>query len=370
MPAQSGLSVSPELAARWAPFGGGAAIIADSLATTGFHFMKRGPNGARDRANETPEGKLVHSFAGEFVSAASWRRQMARDAIYRGFGCSVVSRTSAGKPIELIRLDPRKVQIEEDEATGEAKFSITPKGDQKRILPRRDVVFVPFQLDGIKPVSAVHLGREAIALGIVLESMAANFVKRGMRPSGTVSVPTGISDKALNNLREIIAAQFSGVHHAGHTPILPNGAEYKSFEIKLTDAQYLQLREHQIVECARVLSLPPMMLQHYGRVTWGNAEAMGLQYLQTCLASWAQKFEEALTVALIPMDQRDKFFIEADFNGLAKVDLSARANAYAQFRSAGILSANECRAMEGRGPVPGGDSYSNPYTDTGSKNQE
>jgi HK97 family phage portal protein len=271
----------------------------------------------------------------------------------------------------LVRLHPRKVQIDEDE-TGDPVFSVTPRGGGKKILPRRDVVFVPFamQQDGVRPISAVQIGKEAIALGIVLETMEANFTKRGMRPSGFVHVPKEIGGKALDNIREILKQQFQGAGNTGHVPLLSGGAEFKQLEIKLADQQFISLREFQISEICRVLSLTPTMLMQFTRATYSNSESMGLQFLQTCLASWAQKFEEALSVALIPMDQREKLFVDADFNGLAKVDLSARANAYAQFRSAGILSANECRAMEGRGPVPGGDSYDNPFTSTGPKNSK
>lgn len=56
--------------------------------------------------------------------------------------------------------------------------------------------------------------------------------------------------------------------------------------------------------------------------------------------------------------------IEAVADDMLAVDHVGRANAFIQYRSMGVLTANEVRATMNRPPLPGGDELQNPFTTT------
>lgn len=56
--------------------------------------------------------------------------------------------------------------------------------------------------------------------------------------------------------------------------------------------------------------------------------------------------------------------IEAVADDMLAVDHVGRANAFSQYRSMGVLTANEVRATMNRPLLPGGNELQNPFTTT------
>lgn len=63
---------------------------------------------------------------------------------------------------------------------------------------------------------------------------------------------------------------------------------------------------------------------------------------------------------LTPEERRAGYYIEFLVDDLARADIAARFTAYSQAINAGVLSPNEIRAMENRGPYAGGETFMRP----------
>jgi HK97 family phage portal protein len=100
----------------------------------------------------------------------------------------------------------------------------------------------------------------------------------------------------------------------------------------------------------------------YSRATWSNSEQMARQLVDFTLKPWLDAWESAYRRVLLSDDDRTGYNIEFVLDELLKGDTAARAAAYAQFRSAGVYTANEIRALENLPSRPDGDELGNPYT--------
>ena len=119
-----------------------------------------------------------------------------------------------------------------------------------------------------------------------------------------------------------------------------------------------------IVEVARILRVPPVLLMDYSRQTWANAETGGQQFLTYSLSPWLSRWESEVTLKLIAPEDRTEIYVEHLTDALLKSDFASRATAYSAYRAAGVLTANEVRAGLNLPPLPDGNVLQNPYTTT------
>lgn len=98
--------------------------------------------------------RLVHDEANEWTSAGQIREYLTTDALLHGNGYALVTRSGAGRPIELHRLDPASVTCTA-EADGTPIYKVRTDAGE-RLFPYSDILHIqPF--GGVSPIV---LGRD------------------------------------------------------------------------------------------------------------------------------------------------------------------------------------------------------------------
>jgi len=268
-----------------------------------------------------------------------------------------VIRLDDGTPYELHRLEPGKVQRDQ-EPDGEPFFRVTTDAGTVR-LSYRDVL----RVESIGGVSPITLGREAIALALSFETHIGGLFANGGRPSGVIKAKKILDVEAKKKL----AASWFNTHsgtRAGGTAVLDEEMDYLPLSTTLADAQFAENRLEQIREIARVFRVPPTMLFELSRGTWSNTEQMFMQFLQVTLKPWLTDWQWAYARCLLTPEERRDTYFEAVTDDLLTTDAAARATAYSQYRSMGALTANEVRSGLNLPRMRGGDELQNPFTTT------
>ena len=78
------------------------------------------------------------------------------------------------------------------------------------------------------------------------------------------------------------------------------------------------------------------------------------------LNPWVVRWEQALQKSLLLPEERKRYFIRFNVDGLLRGDYQSRMQGYAVGRQNGWLSANDIREMEDMNPISaeeGGDTY-------------
>lgn len=255
------------------------------------------------------------------------------------------------------RLEPGQVQRQQ-EPDGEPFYLVTTEGQQIR-LPFQDVL----RIEAFGGVAPVTLGREAIALALAFEKHIGGIFANGGRPSGVIKSPKIMDSEAKKKLAGSWFSNHSG-NNAGGTAILDEGMDYQQLSMTLADTQYAENRLEQIREIARVFRVPPTMLFELTRGTWSNTEEMARQFYSITLKPWLTAWQWAYARCLLTPEERKTLYFEAVTDDLLRTDTAARATAYGQYRSMGVMTANEVRAAQNLPPLEGGDILENPYTTT------
>lgn len=367
MPAASGVAVTPRNAMACAPVRCAVQAIAEAVGQLPLHVYRRADEGAKERAQDHPAHRILHDEANPWTPASELREQLTRDALLHGNGLAYINRVE-GRPVELLRLDPETITITVDTVTGEPVYSTTDDRNGrpvKRTIPRADVLHIRApSLDGVAGVSPVRMGREAIALALVMEAHAARLFGSGARPSGLLSFKGISTPDALARAKAAWEAAHGG-SKSGGTAALPADVSWQAITLNSVDAQFLELRAFAVAEIARVFRVPPTLLMDFGRATWANSESMRRDFVDLTLRRWLSAWEGECRLKLFSADERESMFCEFLLDDFVKGDIGARMAAYSTAIAARFMSPNEVRALENRGPYAGGDTFENPNITTG-----
>jgi len=367
-PTVSGASVTATTALQVPAVAAGVKALSEAVSILPLHAYVRAQDGSRQRDNDHPAFQLLNGDANPWTRGAQLRELLTADAIcHDGGGYAEIVRDGTGEPRELHRLHPQAVTVEIDSLTGEPRYRVNID-NRHRIINYRDVIHLrapsPASGNAVSGKSPLLQAREAIGLLITLQAHANKLFSRGARPSGLLTFPQKLGAEAAQRIKASWQAAHAGAASGG-TAVLEDGGQFQALTLNSVDAQFAELWQFGITEVARVLRVPPVLLMDYSRQTWANAETGGQQFLTYSLAPWLSRWEAEATLKLIAADDRDMLFVEHLTDAILRADFATRANAYGQYRSMGVMTANEVRAGLNLPPRPDGDTLQNPYTTTG-----
>ncbi len=354
VPTSSGIHVGPGNAMRVPAVACAVSLISETIGALPAKVYDRADKSA---LTDHPAFRLVHDEANPWTSAEQLREELTADALLTGHGFALVTRGTASQPLELHRLDPAKVQREQ-EADGEPFYRVSYDQGQRRHA-YQDILHI----EAFGGVSPVTLGREAIALALSFEGHIGGVFANGGRPSGVILAEKSIDAEAK---KKLAASWFTshGGKNAGATALLDENMKYQQLSMTLADAQFSENRLEQIREIARVFRVPPTMLFELSRGTWSNTEEMSRQFYAITLKPWLASWAWAYARCLLTPEERTAFYIEFVTDDLLTTDAAARAASYGQYRSMGAMTANEVRSGLNLQPRSDGNDLQNPYTTT------
>ncbi len=354
----SKIAVSPTKALECVPVRAAVQLRCETLSSLPLRLYRRLEDGGKEKADDHPLYPLLHGRANAWTASSDFISSLERDSLLSGHGYALANRVDGGRIAELIRLAPDRVKVELGDGD-EPSYVVSLKGGGTRTYRWSDVLHV----SGFDGLSAVRQAREAIGIYAALEAHTGRIMANGARPSGVLQTKDTLKEPVLKRLKESWA-KFHAGESAGGTAILESGLEFKPLTFSSVDLQFAELRQYQLVEIARAFAVPPILIGDYSRATWSNFEPSAQAYLSFCLVPRIKAWTGAIARLLSPEEQRD-LGAEFETGALVQADIAKRFAAYASAISSRILSPNEVRELENRGPYAGGDTYANPNVTSG-----
>lgn len=126
------------------------------------------------------------------------------------------------------------------------------------------------------------------------------------------------------------------------------------------EAQFLETRKFQVTEICRIFRVPPHMIGDLERATFSNIESQNISFAVHTIRPWLVRIEQAINRALISENEKGRFYVQFNIDGLMRGDYKSRMEGYAIARQNGWMSANDIRELENLDRIPaeeGGDLY-------------
>ena len=340
-------------------------ILSEAVAGLPLHLYQYTDKSSREKAVENPLYFLLHDEPNTEMTSFVFRETLMTHLLLWGNAYSQIIRNGKGEVVGLYPLMPDRMTVGRDEKGGlyyeymvSSDDAKTPKDGTVRLSPY-DVLHIPgLGFDGLVGYSPIAMAKNAIGLAIAAEEYGSKFYANGATPSGILEYPGTV--KEPDKVRESWNAGFGGSSNAHKIAVLEEGMKYTPISISPNEAQFLETRKFQINEIARIFRVPPHMVGDLEKSSFSNIEQQSLEFVKYTLEPWLVRWEQAMQRALIPQDDKSKYFIKFNVDGLLRGDYQSRMQGYATARQNGWMSANDIRELENLDRIPaedGGDLY-------------
>lgn len=352
----AGINVTPDTALQASAVYACVRVLAETIASLPLHVYRRleGSKG-KEKAPEHYLYPVLHEIANPEMTSFELRETMVGHLCLRGNAYAEKVFDRAGRVKELWPLNPDGVLVERDKATKQLIYIITLPGESKQVKLSSDRILHIRGLsgNGIIGYSPIALAKESIGLALATEEYGSRFFGNASRPSGVLEHPGKLGKDAADRLKKSWEEMHRGLSNAHRVAILEEGLKWNQIGMTQEDSQYLQTRQYQVVDIARIFRVPPHMIAELSRATFSNIEFQSIDFVVNTIRPWLVRFEQAFKQRLFDETDREHY-AEFSIDGLLRGDIASRYSAYAIGRQWGWLSADDIREMENRNPLPDG----------------
>lgn len=340
-------------------------ILAEAVAGLPLHLYRYKEDGGKEKALDHPLYNLLHDEPNPEMSSFVFRETLMTHLLLWGNAYAQIIRNGRGEVMALYPLMPDRMAVDRDdkgqlyyEYTTSADDAPISKGSIVRLKPS-DVLHIPgLGFDGLVGYSPIAMAKNAIGLAIATEEYGSKFFANGAQPSGVLEHPGTIKDP--QRVRDSWMSQFGGSANSNKIAVLEEGLKYTPISISPEQAQFLETRKFQINEIARIFRVPPHMVGDLEKSSFSNIEQQSLEFVKYTLEPWLVRWEQSIQRTLFSADEKKRYFVRFNVEGLLRGDYASRMNGYAVGRQNGWMSANDIRELENLDRIPaeeGGDLY-------------
>jgi HK97 family phage portal protein len=266
-------------------------------------------------------------------------------------------RNGAGQVVQLWPVRPDRVKVDrekstEDNPSGKVFWVQDDNGVRRRLTPKEILHLPALGYDGITGCSPIRAHAEGIGMSLAAEKAAARLYGSGNMVAGILQTEQRLNREQATALKQSWKAQSAGVENAGEIGVLDSGASFQPVTMPYKDSQFLESRQFQVVEVARMFGVPLFLLMETQKSTsWGTGlEQQAQGFVTWDLApTWLTPTEQRVTKELLGGKEYAKY----QLGGLLRGDSAARATFYRAMRDTGAFSADDIRDLEDLTPIGG-----------------
>ena len=340
-------------------------ILSEAVAGLPIHLYQYTGSGGKEKALNHPLYFLLHDEPNPEMTSFVFRETLMTHLLLWGNAYAQVVRNARGEVISLYPLMPNRMSVDRS-STGELYYTYNRSSDEPPTLmdtqvrlKASEVLHIPgLGFDGLIGYSPIAMAKNAIGMAIACEEYGAKFFANGAAPGGVLEHPGTIKDP--QKVKESWNAAYQGSTNANRVAVLEEGMKYQPIGISPEQAQFLETRKFQINEIARIFRVPPHMVGDLEKSSFSNIEQQSLEFVKYTLDPWVIRWEQSIMRSLLSPDEKKRYFVKFNVDGLLRGDYQSRMNGYSIGRQNGWMSANDIRELENLdkiAPELGGDLY-------------
>lgn len=340
-------------------------ILSEAVAGLPLHFYRYTDDGGKEKAIDHPLYSLLHDEPNPEMTSFVFRETLMTHLLLWGNAYAQIIRNGKNEIIALYPLMPNKMDVSRDKS-GQLYYTYVTQPEEAHTMKGTVVYLNPSEVlhipglgfDGLVGYSPIAMAKNAIGMAIACEEYGAKFFANGAAPGGVLEHPGTIKDP--QRVRESWQSTFGGSGNSNKIAVLEEGMKYTPIGISPEQAQFLETRKFQINEIARIFRVPPHMVGDLEKSSFSNIEQQSLEFVKYTLDPWIVRWEQSIRRALLTPEEKKKYFVKFNLEGLLRGDYQSRMNGYAIGRQNGWMSANDIRELENQDKIPaeeGGDLY-------------
>lgn len=345
-------------------------VLSNSMAVLPVYIMNER---TKERIQEHRLGRVLWERANEAMTSFDYQRLMLCNELLRGNAYAWIYRDpKTGWPRELIPLPPDYMTIRVDRDGHVWYFFTHPTTGEVTMLRPDDILhYKAYSEDGIEGISVLRRASLTLSTARAAQLYENSTWMNGGQPSGILTTDSDLGDsievlqpdgtKVTVDPKEQLRRSWEAVHrgpgNAFRIAVLDLGLKYQPISMTNSDAQFVESNEIRVADVCRFFGVP-LHLAYAGKQSYQSNEQNGIEFVNyTLLAYETQWGQEDTYKLMLPSDRAQMLRIKRNLKVFLKGDTSAQSAWYRTMREISALNADEIRALEDMGTIPGGQDF-------------
>ena len=347
----SGQAISKDSALRISAVWSCVRVISETIASLPISLYEKDINNKRSILFNNPLHTIVGEQPSTLYNSFSFFERCLVDLCLDGNFYAYIERNNGGLPTQIIPIQCNDVDVYVSPDGREVYYQISqnesiPYPITGRVNSDNMLHIKGLSTDGIVGKSPIQSAAESLGVSLSIEQFAGSFFKNGASIGGILKHPGTLKPETAKRLRAGWNQTYSGSINAGKTAILEEGMDFVPRMIPNNQAQFLETRQYQVSDIARIFRVPNHLINDLTRATYSNIEAQQIDFVVHTITPWIKRIETALNQKLVPVKQRGVQYFKFNLTALLRGDSKTRADYYRTLVNIGVLSPDEVRQFE------------------------
>lgn len=233
-----------------------------------------------------------------------------------------------------------------------------PRTGEQYPIKNENVIHVKtwYSLDGFLGEPVRNILKYTIEGAGESQTFMNNLYKQGPTASMAMQYTGGLEDGKIELLQRKYEKYLSGPQNAGKIVPLPVGLTLTPLNIKLTDAQFFELKKYSALQIAGAFGIKPNQINNYEKSSYANSETQQLAFLVDTMSYRLKQYEEEINrKALSEKEIKKGYLYKFNEKAILRADSKTQMENLSKAVNNGIYTPNEARAYMDLPAEEGGD---------------
>ena len=333
-------------------------ILSEAIGKIPIYLLNR----EKKRITEHESYKILQISANEYQTPTQLMTMLEYNRNHRGNGFAYCEREENGELKSIIPLNPLNVQIwinNTEEFTDLKYFYMysDSRSGKSYWLNPSDVLHVKSWITEENGISGRSV-REILARTLSGAKESNKFLNelysKGLLANICIKYIGDISKESQRKILERIEAQAR--ENNRKMILLPNGFDIIPLDLKLTDNQFLEIKQFTALQISAAFGISPTFINDYSKSSYSNSTAENLSFYVNTLLPIITNYEQELNRKLLTEEElKSGLHFKFNIGVLLRNNPSEQAQIIQTFVQNGIYSINEARNLLDREPCENGE---------------
>lgn len=310
-------------------------------------------NGIRE-AKEHPLYDVLTIRPNKYTTATAFWASMEQDRQH--FGNAYAMITGAGtktKPYSLWRMPPSEVEVWYDDAKCLNEipdvYYMWSSGGDVNVLKSTEVLHFRTSdtLDGIMGIPLIDRLNLLLEGSLNAQGFQNEFIGSGMSGKSVLQYTGSLEGDGVEaftrNIENYIKGNLKSEGIENVIPI-PVGATLTPLNLKLTDAQFIELKKYSSEQIAAAFGVFPQQIGNQSKQSYASAQAQQEMYYTETMLYILRHYENECDYKLLSKREIDRgYFSEFDSTVMLRTDYKTQVEANQKGIESGQITPNEAR---------------------------
>lgn len=349
--------------------------ISEDVAKLPLVVYKRTSDG-KEVAYDHPLYTILHDAPNSEMTSMEFRENLTAQLVLRGNAYAQIRKNGMGRVVDLWPLRADRMQVKRTESGALVYEYPNPGTDRTAVFTANEILHIRgMSPDGILGYSPITVHRNSLGLARSQEKFAGRFFKNAATPPLKFEHPGKLGDAAYARLKKAMNEEHVGSDNFHRAIIAEEGMKIEAIGLSNEDSQFIESREFQVPEIARIFRVPLHKIQHLKQATFSNIEHQAIEYVVDTLQSWCVRWEQRANVQLLtPEERKQGYFVEHKIVGLLRGASKERAEYYKAALGAGgsppWMTQDEVRSLENMNAMGGNAAVLREPSNVGTQSQD